>query len=87
MGEWSWHEGTMESQGSVVLRRQEQPWRGYVELCMGVGDCGEKWTGKKSTQDPRVPGGEKRGKMMAEANGIAAAGWWKGGGRCRAGPR
>ena len=79
--------GTEIAWGSVVLRRWEWPWRGYIELCMCVGDRGEKWIGKKITWDPRVPGGEKRGKMKAEANGMAMAGWWKGGGRCRAGPR
>ena len=86
MGEWSCRGVTMESRGSMLLRRRERPWRGYVELHMGVGDHGEKWMGKKITRAPRVPGGEKRGKMMVEANGTVMAGWRKGGGRCRAGP-
>ena len=46
--------GTEIAWGSVVLRRWEQPWRGYIELHMGVGDCGEKRTGKKIHAGPKV---------------------------------
>jgi hypothetical protein len=86
MGERSCRGVTVESRRSVLLRRRERPQRGYVELRTGVGDRGEKRTGKKITRDPRVPGHEKRGKMMAEADGTATAGWRKGAGNCRAGP-
>ena len=56
----------MKSPYSSAQRRQEQPLRVNVELCMGLGDYG-KMDKKENYVGPKGTRSWEEGKMMVEA--------------------